>query len=126
MITVINFSHPLTADAQAAIAREYGGGEAEVHDVPVRVDMTRDLVTQTDAVLKAAVKAAGGNILNVDCVVLPGLSVVAALLMRSLPHANIIVIAAEKGSLPPKFMPVQLVPSQNRITAIQHQYDYQN
>lgn len=110
MITVVNFSHPLSADACDFIAREWGGDAApRVIDVRVQIDFSQPVAAQCRAVAAAALNVVGGNGLNVDCIILPGLAVVAAYLARRFLSANIIVVAPVAGATPVRFMPVELI-----------------
>lgn len=118
MITVVNFSHPLSDDAKRVIADGYGWGDAKFVDVRVHVDRAAPLVPQVDAIVDAAARAAspvsGGNKYDIDCVILPGLSDVAWLLAEHFEHANVIRMAQAPNVIPPKFMPVEIIHSRRR------------
>jgi len=109
MIVVINFSHPLNAEAQRIITDEYGAGDAVVHTIKVQLDMAQPLTSQLDALADEALALPEihGNPFNVDCVILPGHSVAAGYIARRFPTANIIVMASR--GLPPVFLPGGLV-----------------
>jgi hypothetical protein len=118
MITVLNFSHPLNPEAAAEIKTRYGAGEAALCTIPVQVDLTQPLMPQIERIFQEALRAVrdvygaegAGSPLNVDCLILPGLSAVAVPLANRFPTANLIVMASN-GSTPPKFMPVELLRS---------------
>lgn len=114
MITVCNFSHPLSAEARDYISREWGTQDPDAFiDVRVQIDRSAPLLPQVNAIITDATTRAGGNILNIDCIVLPGLSDVAFLLAEHFEHANVIRMNAVPNSLPPKFMPCELIRSKN-------------
>lgn len=110
MITIVNFGHPLSAEARDYIAQEWSGDQnVDVVDVRVQIDFAAPIAPQCEQIAVMAETAVGGNPLNVDCVVLPGLAVVAAYLARRFPRANIIVISPVPGATPPRFMPSELI-----------------
>lgn len=109
MITVVNFSHPLSPEARDKIASEWGGGDVRVVDVKVQIDFAVGLAAQCELIAALAVNAVGGNPLNIDCVILPGLSAAAGYIARRFAHANIIVISQVAGSTPVRFMPTELI-----------------
>lgn len=112
MITVCNFSHPLSAEARDYISREWGTQDPDLFiDVRVQIDRNAPILPQVMSIVADATTRAGGNIYNIDCIVLPGLSDVAFLLTESFEHANVIRMNAVPNSLPPKFMPVELIRS---------------
>ena len=112
MITVCNFSHPLSAEARDYISREWGTQDPDQFiDIRVQIDRNQPLLPQVNAIVADATTRAGGNIYNIDCIVLPGLSDVAFLLAEYFEHANVIRMNAVPNSLPPKFMPVELIRS---------------
>lgn len=114
MITVCNFSHPLTPEARDYISREWGTQDPDAFiDVRVQIDRAAPLLPQVEQIVNDAITRAGGNIYNIDCIVLPGLSDVAFLLAEHFEHANVIRMNAVPNSLPPKFMPAELVRSRN-------------
>lgn len=107
MLTIINFSHPLSAEAEAALPEHLGVEAVRVHIVPVQVDLAAELQSQVNELVAVAVAAAGGNRLNIDCIIPPGHAAVAAMLARELPHANLLVLRAV--GTPPRYRPAQLV-----------------
>ena len=114
MITVCNFSHPLSAEARDYISREWGTQDPDAFiDVRVQIDRNTPILQQVEQIVADATEAAGGNIYNIDCIVLPGLSDVAFLLAECFEHANVIRMNAVPNSLPPKFMPCELIRSKN-------------
>lgn len=120
MLCVVNFSHPLNPAAKAEIAERYGQmTETNVLDVPVQVDFTQPLMPQVERIYQDALRKVGeafgssqaGHAANVDCMILPGLNIVAVLLANKFKTTNIIVMAGEPSATPPRFMPVELIRS---------------
>lgn len=112
MITVCNFSHPLSAEARDTISREWGTQDPDAFiDIRVQIDRNAPILPQVNAIVADATTRAGGNIYNIDCIVLPGLSDVAFLLAEHFEHANVIRMNAVPNSIPPKFMPCELIRS---------------
>lgn len=117
MITIVNFSHPLTAEARDYISREWGTNDPDAFiDIRVQIDRAAPLLPQVMSIVADAIIRAGGNILNIDCIVLPGLSDVAFLLAEYFEHANVIRMNAVPNSIPPKFMPIELIRSRRGRT----------
>ena len=117
MITVCNFSHPLSAEARDYISREWGTQDPDQFiDVHVQIDRNAPIHMQVQRIVDDVTAAAGGNILNIDCIVLPGLSDVAFLLAEHFEHVNIIRMNAVPNVLPPKFMPCELIRSRRGRT----------
>lgn len=97
MITVLNFSHPLSKPAREHLNAPgvAGEGGAVIIRVPVQVDLEAPIIPQVDEIVRDAfqrMSAAGitPNAVNVDCIVPPGLSVVAVPLCNRFPTANLI------------------------------------
>ena len=110
MILVMNFSHPLTEEAVNAIRFNYGNGDARIVQVPVQIDRSQSVVQQTYHIAQGSLRLAGVNTFGqVDCIILPGLSDVAAILGSLFAGSNIIVMAPVLNSVPPKFMPTELI-----------------
>ncbi len=112
MITIINFSHPVQnnrPDIEAIVADEY-----QVFSVAVQLDQNApSLAAQiADCIVEAKAKA-GGNIRNIDCIILPGLAVGAVMIVEAFCQSgyipNILRMAPVKGALPPRFEAVEVV-----------------
>lgn len=117
MITVCNFSHPLSAEARDYISREWGTQDPDQFvDVHVQIDRNAPILPQVQQIVADATTRAAGNIYNIDCIVLPGLSDVAFLLAEHFEHANVIRMNAVPNALPPKFMPCELIRSRRGRT----------
>lgn len=112
MITIANFSHPLSAEALELIGRHpalmNGSGVREIV-VAAQFDLTGDLVRQVREMVEQAVNQAGHKY-DIDCFIPPALSFAAALLPPHLPRSHMIVMARDAGT-PPRFMPVGLIRS---------------
>ena len=110
MITIANFSHPLSAEALEDIDRYHAlnGGVREIV-VAAQFDLTGDLVRQVREMVEQAVNQAGHKY-DIDCFIPPALSFAAALLPPHLPRSHMIVMARDAGT-PPRFMPVGLIRS---------------
>ena len=109
-ITIVNFSHPLPADRPDVLALV--GGDYRVADVRVQVDQSAEwLIKQVSPLVSQAIEAAGGNLRNIDCIILPGLASVAVLLIQEfmargyMPH--ILRLAPVAGATPPRFEAVE-------------------
>jgi len=106
MITVLNFSHPLSESN-----REYlntpsvaGAGGAVIIDVPVQVDLTDPISAQVDAIVRDAferMSAAGitPSPANVDCIVPPGLSIVAVPICNRFPAAKLVALRRDTSRI---------------------------
>lgn len=110
MITIANFSHPLSASALDYLDRHHAlnGGVREIV-VAAQFDLTGDLVRQVSEMVDQVVAQAGSKY-NVDCFIPPALNFAAALVPSLLPVSHMIVVARDGGT-PPKFMPVGIVRS---------------
>lgn len=116
MITIVNFSHPVE-DSREDIARVCGlrdATEYKVVQVPVQVDRQQPMSAQCWELALEAIRQAGGNARNIDCIVLPGLSEAAVLILdyfrvveEYLP--NILRLAPLPGVTPPRFEAVEVV-----------------
>lgn len=111
---LVNFSHPLNPAAEAAIRADYGAGELTIIAVPVQVDQAGPLVPQVERLVAQAVHEAGGNPLNIDAYIPPGLAPVAILVARALPHAHLLRLVGQ--GTPPVFMPAELISSPRRTS----------
>lgn len=107
MVTLLNFSHPLTGAEIKALRAEYG--VTTVYDVPVQLDVEMPITPQLAALMRQALDFPGvdGNPYNVDCIIPPGFSVAAGYMARRFPSANL-VVRLRRG-MPPQFMPTELV-----------------
>ena len=113
--TIINFAHPVSPAAKAAIFAMYNNGDEPDTwlDVTVQLDRTQPLKPQVEAIVGEAMeKVRSRNPRNVDCILLPGLAPAAVIVARMFPHANIIRLA-DIGT-PPVWMPVELIPPARR------------
>lgn len=108
MITIANFSHPLSPEATAYIDQflALNGGVREII-VPANFDLARDLTIQVGEIVDDAINQAGGNKYDIDCFIPPALNFAAVFIPAMLPTANMIVMA--RSGTPPSFMPAQLV-----------------
>lgn len=120
MITVINFSHPLSDEAREFISRKYGWGDAVFHDVRVQIERSEPILPQVEQIAANAIGLAQGNAYNVDCIILPGLAEVAVLIVELFGHANIIRMSQVPNTLPPRFMPIELIHSRHERMNIAH------
>ena len=110
MITIANFSHPLSQAAKEYMDRMYAaGGGLHIIDVPVQIDTDKPLARQVEALVAVAVSQANNNAANIDMFIPPGLNFAAVFLPALLPTAHMIVMA--RVGTPPTFMPVQVVRS---------------
>ena len=116
MITVINFSHPLSDAAREKLPEVVGAQPDDiiVHHIPVHIQDMANVRQEVQDLLAQAVFAAGGNHHNVDCIIPPGHGLVSAAMVATMAKTwrylpNLIVMASEKGALTPKFLPVGLV-----------------
>ncbi len=110
-VTIINFSHPLPEnrpDVLALVNDDY-----RVADIRVQVNQSAPwLVNEVRPLVSQAVEAAGNNVRNIDCIILPGLASVAVLLIQEfmsrgyMPH--ILRLAPVAGATPPRFEAVEL------------------
>lgn len=81
MITLVNFSHPLSLLATQQIETMYAEGtHLQVCNVAVQLDEDKPPVGQVKAILSEAIEKANGP-MNIDIIILPGYSPVAALLV---------------------------------------------
>ena len=73
MITVINFSHPLSAQAQAKLPEVLGAhpDDIVVHHVPIHMEMGSLMEQYINAILDQVVLQAENSPLNVDCIIPP-------------------------------------------------------
>lgn len=108
MITIANFSHPLSPEATAYIDQFHAlnGGIREII-VPAQFDLAKDLTIQVGEIVADAINQAEGSKYNIDCFIPPALSFAAVFIPSLLPTANMIVMA--RSGTPPVFMPAQLV-----------------
>ncbi len=107
MITLVNFSHPLSPAAEAMLSEEIAGGDLRVVNIRVQVDLAAPLAPQVEALVAEATAAAGGNPLNIDCIIPPGHAAVAAMVKSALPRAHLIVL--RPVGTPPQFVPAHIV-----------------
>lgn len=115
MLTLINLSHPLHSDALAALS-QMAGDDVRVIDVPVQVDVNEPLAGVIKVLVDQIAELAGGNLLDIDMVIPPGLSYIAMAILPEMarrtsgrmPH---VVRLIRLDGLPPKFMPVEIVRS---------------
>lgn len=113
MITIINFSHPVQSnrpDVEAVVSDEY-----QVFDVVVHLDQSRTtLLPAIDCIFAEAKQLAGGNIRNIDCIILPGLAMGAVMIVEAFCQSgyipNILRMApAHSRALLPRFEAVEVV-----------------
>lgn len=118
MVTIANFSRPMRATK--ALCSLVGTDDVKIVDIPTQVDLGEPLIDQADRLIDQAdrlidqaVEEAGGNPRNIDIIRLPGLSGLAAVLLRRfearhryLPH---LVRIARDGGTPPIFDAVELI-----------------
>ena len=112
MYKIINFSHPLSADALAQIEERVGQNVEEVR-VPVQVDFDAPLRPQFDTLVETAMHA-----LPFDAVIPPALSYAAAYVVARLSYAQsdammpvppAIVALKRDSSIPPRFVLADIV-----------------
>lgn len=109
MIVVVNYSHPLSQRAIEYLNRPEvsGDGGAKVVDIKVHVDLNAPLILQVQDIFAETMFALERegiepNKANVDCIVPPGLGIVAALIGRAFPRANLILLRPD-GKTPPVY-----------------------
>jgi hypothetical protein len=115
-MNLINFSHPLSSEAEREIRERYAPGtDLHIYQIAVQLNLNMNLEMQAGTVFKQALQmeTIRGNPMNVDMVILPGLNVAAVLLMRLFqrggytPHV-LVMVNARDGS-PPRWMPRHLI-----------------
>jgi hypothetical protein len=72
-------------------------------EIGVQVDMGKTLAPQIWEIVARTLAQVGNNPYNVDIIIPPGLSVVAAQLVRHFPGANLAVIARVGDAVPPVY-----------------------
>lgn len=98
-----NFSHPLNKDAKRVLREQYG--VTEIAYIPFHLDTARPIGPQMRNVLKqAGISLPPPSPL---AVILPGYAPAAAVLACWFSTATFIRLAAEPGTTPPKWMPVE-------------------
>lgn len=124
MLTVVNFSHPLTEAAISKLALLIGVTEDDLYIItqPVQVDLFQPLTEQVMELVRQAVVAADNNPYNIDLFIPPGLSWVAAYMTIAFPSAHMIVMASDPNTTPRQFMPVQVVTNKNLWRASRLRY----
>lgn len=103
-MNILNFSHPLSDAAHAALIEQCGSANAVVHTIPVQVDLAQPLAPQIAIIVADALEIIDSNPYNADVIIPPGLAIVAAQLVRFFPSANLAVIASTDG-VPRQFLP---------------------
>ena len=118
MVTVINFSHPMSQDALDALSEVVGTDDVTVYHIPVHINDMENVRNEVRSLLEQAVDAAGGNPLNVDCMVPPGHGLGAAVMVAEmtklwgyLPH--FIVVGRVPDTVPPRWKPSKLIRNSN-------------
>lgn len=112
MITIVNFSHPVhddRADIKLTVGDVY-----KTIDVTVQIKKVRPtLLPAIDSIFYEATHKAGGNIRNIDCIILPGLSIAAVQIVEKFRRAgyipNILRMASIPGAILPRFEAVEVV-----------------
>lgn len=112
MITIINFSHPVQPDRPDI--KQIVGDEYKTFDIPVQLDQRATaLLPAIDSILYEATRLAGGNIRNIDCIILPGLAICAVMIVEEFRRAeyipNILRMAPISGAVVPRFEAVEVV-----------------
>jgi hypothetical protein len=109
MVTVINFSHPLSEAAKDFISRKWCAGDATFIDVACQFNFARPLLAQILDACREAIVRVDGDKFNIDCIIPPGLSFAAAVISREFDFAHIIVVSRQADSIPPVFMPTEFI-----------------
>ncbi len=112
MITIVNFSHPVhddRPDIKLTVGDVYKTIDVKVHldqDLPT-------LLPAIDSIIYETTRLAGGNIKDIDCIILPGLSIAAVMIIEEFRRAgyipNILRMAPASKALPPRFEAVEVV-----------------
>ena len=105
MMHLLNFSHPLNEDA-LGVLREKHRVEV-VLDVPFHLDVQRPIVPQVKEIVRRALDEVGDIPQSEVAVIPPGYAPAAMVVAYLLPAATFIRLAAEPGTTPPKWMPVE-------------------
>lgn len=112
MITIVNFSHPVQnnrPDIKLTVGDEY-----RTIDVTVQLNQGRStLLPAIDSVVYEATHKVGGNIRNIDYIIIPGLAIAAVMLVEEFRRAeyipNILRMAPASKALPPRYEAVEVV-----------------
>lgn len=111
MLNLVNFSHPLPASREDVIALL--GDDYNVFSVHVQLDLKKNpLQFQVISLVDQAIAAVGGNIRNIDVIVLPGLAEAASLIVVEFGGRGYIpnvLRLAKDDSLPPRFLGQELI-----------------
>jgi len=124
MLTLLNFSHPLSDEGREALKNLAGDVEITEINVPCQIDLGKPLEAEVTRLVHEAFFRVNTP-LDVDMVIPPSLSYAAALLplvwarLAGTWTANIVVVSKVPDSLPPRFVPSQIVPAQ----MVRYQYD---
>lgn len=113
MKTVLNFSHPLSAQAVARL-REMMKEDVSVVDIRVQIDFSQSVKEQIDALVEIAFRH-----LPIAAVIPPGMSTVGGPLVARLSYAQsdamlpvpppIVVMARDETAIFSAFMPVEIM-----------------
>ncbi len=103
MMVLINFSHPLNADAKRILQEKHG--VTSFVDIPVHLDLTQPIMPQVRDIVEQALRKVG-NVPYLDLAVIPpGYAPAAIGVAFLLPQATFVRLAAQGTS--PKWMPVE-------------------
>ncbi|HHH41647.1 MAG TPA: hypothetical protein ENK56_06545 [Chloroflexi bacterium] len=106
MITVINFSHPLSDQALAKLAEILGTqpDDVVVYHLPIYMEMGSLMERYINAIISETVLLAGNNPLNVDCFIPPNdgraAIVMGAIMAREWHYLPNLVMMDPHGSVP--------------------------
>jgi hypothetical protein len=100
---ILNFSHPLSPAAVERLTAHFGQ-PPEIHNIPVRVELERPLMEQIDAICDAAEVILDGDG-EPPTLVMPGLSIVAAVIAHRYTWSPLLVLVRDGDDTPPRFMP---------------------
>lgn len=109
---VLNFSHPLSTDAQAQLSERYG--EFETRQIRVQLDMTAPMTPQVIALVETVGLTPDQWQTEQYLVVLPAVTVAAGILVSE--------VAGRSGTLPSV---VSLVSGEDRVFRISEVIDLQ-